>query len=209
MGRVKDNKIISLGPDHKILIDGPAIQDNDTYGWKDNLASLSNGRNTGGTAPTWAQFTDGIYAWRFPPSATKELWLNFHINHDWAKGTDFYPHIHWAMAGSGTGVVRWGIEYTVANRDTGVFQASTTIILEPEITEDSTLRHIVTEVDDNNTIPGADVDVDAVIMMRVYREGDHANDTNAGNAFGLFLDLHYQADKFATVGKAADFNLPD
>ena len=173
--------------------------------WKDNLSSLSNGRQTGATAPDWETLTNGISAWSFPPNTMNELWLSFHINHDWAPDTDQFPHIHFCVKDDQVeGVVRWGIEYTIAKRDTGVFPASTTVYLEPTIPANDALTHRVVEVSALDAIPAAELEVDAVVLVRVFRDGAHANDTYAGDAFGLFADLHYQSDRDGTINRDSD-----
>jgi len=208
MGRVKDNKIVSLGPDHKILIDGPEILDNVEYGWKDMTSSLAAGKAVGANAPTWGTFRDGLSAYAFSDTTMNEMWIIFHPNHDIIEGEDFFMHIHWAPNTTDTGVVRWGFEYTIAKGyGQEAFPASTTVYVEETISADSQYKHIITEQADGDGIPMPEVD--SLIQVRVFRDGAHANDTFGADVFGLTADLHYRSGKFATVGKRPDFNLPD
>jgi len=208
MGRVKDNKIISLGPDHKILIDGPAIQDNDVFGWKDMTANMSSGRGTGASAPSWAAFRGNIEALEFSAGTMNEVFITFHPNHDIIEGENFYPHIHWSPNGTGTGTVRWGIEYSIAKGfDQEAFPEPTTIYVEHEITTNSQYRHLISEVTDAQAIPMPEVD--SLVLLRIFRDAAHANDDFASTVFGLTADLHYRSGKFNTVGKRPDFNVPD
>lgn len=177
-----------------------------TPGWDDMIGSLAAGNTTNTNDPTWAAFRNGIYAWRFSATALNEVWISFHINHEYAPGTVIYPHIHWSTAGTNTGVVRWGIEYTVAKcYDQEAFPASSTIYLE-QAASAVPYQHQIVEVDLANTIPTTHLETDAVILMRVFRDGAHANDTCTDPAFGLFCDLHFQKRAFSTPNKNYPFS---
>jgi hypothetical protein len=65
--------------------------------------------------------------------------------------------------------------------------------------------HYVAEVSDSDAIAGTNIDVDTVILFRIFRDGDNAADTFPDQVFGFTADLHYQCDKYATPNKAAPF----
>ena len=207
MGRISSNLVHNLGPEHifKIRKQGEGVFD--AYGWADNLSSLSRGRGGGATVPDWETMVGGISGWSFPPTVMNDLEVSWHINHDWAVGTDQYPHIHFcAKDDQVEGVCRWGIEYTLAKREQGVFGDTVTVYLEATIPANNALEHTVIEVSDADAISGDLLEVDALVLARVFRDGAHANDTYAGDVFGLFLDLHYQRNKYATLNKAFPYN---
>lgn len=175
-------------------------------GWDDMIGSLAAGNTTNTNDPTWAAFVGGVYAWRFSATALNEIWISFHINHEYAPGTVIYPHIHWASSGTNTGTVRWGIEYTVAqgyDRDT--FPAPTTIYLEQAATG-TAHRHMIVEASLAQAIPTTHLETDAIILMRVFRDGAHANDTCTDPVFGLYCDLHFQKQAFSTPNKNYPFS---
>lgn len=171
-------------------------------GWRDNIQPFTNGRAAGGALPTWGTFLGGISVWKFPSNSIKELWLNFHIDHDYKPNSLIFPHIHWAPTTTGAGTVRWGIEYTAAKgHGQQTFPVTQTIYLE-QAASGIANRHQITE-----TSVGIDfgIEVDAVIMVRVFRDATHVNDTYAGDAVGLFCDLHYESDRLNTPQKSPNF----
>lgn len=167
-------------------------------GWNDVLTDLSSGRGIGANAPAWSTLRDGIKAYAFDATAMNEVWVNMHIMHDYAWGTKVWPHIHWTTSGTGTGVVRWGVEYTYA-RGYGVeaFPATTTIYLEQAATGIPYTQMIAEPAEaDGILLPGCEPD--GVLMCRVFRDAGHANDTLTDDAFGIFADLHFQSDGYLT-----------
>ncbi len=179
-------------------------------GWRDILGSFSNAKTTGPNQPTWTMVVNdgagssGVYAFAFAPTVLNELWTSFHLNHDYAIGTPFFPHVHWLPDSTNTGVVRWGIEFSAAKgHDQEVFPTTTIIFIEqsaPGIIN----RHMLAEVADPGiTVPGAEPDM--LILVRFFRDAAHANDTYTGNAIGLNLDAHFKVDRDSTLNKEPDF----
>ena len=179
-------------------------------GWRDILGSFTNAKTTGPNQPTWTMVVNdgasssGVYAFAFAPSVLNELWTSFHINHDYAIGTPFYPHVHWLPDNTNTGTVRWAVEFSAARgHDQEIFPTTTTIFIEqaaPGIIN----RHMLAEMSDPGvTVPGAEPDM--LILARIYRDAAHANDTFTGNAIGLNLDAHFKVDRDSTISKAPDF----
>lgn len=176
------------------------------YGWSDYLSSLSSGRTAGANVPTWSNFRDGINAYAFSATGSDEIWINFHINHDFKLGTAIYPHVHWSINTTNTGTVRWGIEYTVAKgHQQSNFGATNTIYVEQTVAAPNQYGHYIAEVSDVDAISSAELEVDSVVLMRIFRDGSHANDTFPNPAFGLFVDLHVQVDRTSTLNKAPNF----
>jgi len=193
------NIILPGNADQGLKVGDPA-----GWGWRDMTADLTRVGGGGNNPPTWANFRDGIDAWRFGAGVLDMVWVTFHPNHDVVEGAPCYPHIHWAPNTTSTGVVRWGVEYIIAKgHDQEAFPASTTIYFEPEITVNKQYQHIITECSDAQAFPMPEVD--SLIMMRVFRDGAHANDTFPDGVFGLTADLHYQSTNMATVNKAPNF----
>jgi hypothetical protein len=167
-------------------------------GWNDILSDLSAGRGIGANAPTWTTLRDGIKAYAFDAGSMNEVWVNLHIMHDYLWGSKVWPHIHWTTAGTDTGVVRWGIEYTYA-RAYGVetFPATTTIYLEQAATGTPYTQMLAEPIEaDGILLPNCEPD--GVLMCRVFRDATHANDTCIDAAFGIFADLHFQSDGYLT-----------
>lgn len=176
-------------------------------GWADIVAELYT--RSGVNSPNTTQFIGNIYLYEFDPTVMMEAFANFHIPHAYKPGTMIYPHMHFSVQTNNSGVVRWGFEYTFARRhdSTGltVFPAPTTLYKEFTIPSNSANTHFVAEVADLAGIPGTDIEVDGIVMMRVFRDPTHPNDTFPDSVFGITADLHHEVDRHATPQRAPDF----
>lgn len=176
-------------------------------GWADIVAELYT--RGGPASPVPTVFRNGIYLYEFTPTDTLEVFSNFHMPHSWKVGSMVYPHIHFSVTSNNSGVVRWGFEYTMANRheDTGniVFGATSTITVDFTIDANSAYEHFVCEAPDLNGIVATNLNVDGMILMRIYREGAHVNDTFPDSVWGITADLHIEVDKASTPYRAPDF----
>jgi hypothetical protein len=179
-------------------------------GWRDNLASFSQGRIAGANVPTWSQVVGGIYAYDFSPTAMNEIWLNFHVDHDYCPGSVMYPHVHFLPSDNNAGVVRWGIEYMVAKgHGQQAFPGSTTTVyLDVPVAANSLRNHIISETSLVDAIPATNLEPDAVILCRYFRDAAHGNDTYGAKVWGIYGDLHYLSDRLSTASKAPDFYNP-
>ena len=175
-----------------------------TIGWDDITADLSAGKAVGANAPTWSVFRNGIEAYEFHQTTMNEIWITFHVKHDYAEGTLVYPHIHWSPNTTSTGVVRWGMEYTVAKgHDQEAFPATTTVYVEPDITSNKQYQHLVSEVSDADAFDA--FEADTLVLMRIFRDAGHANDTFPDPVHAFTADIHFQANKDYTPNKAPPF----
>lgn len=167
-------------------------------GWADLLASIAAGKAVGANAPTWATILGGLAAYSFSATIMNEVWVSFHIPHDYQVGTMFYPHVHWTTGGVNTGVVRWGIEYSFARGySTDAFPASATIYLEKAATG-TAYKHMISEAAEGAGVSIATLETDGILLCRLFRDAANAADTCTDAAFGLFVDLHYQSDGMLT-----------
>lgn len=171
-------------------------------GWRDMTSELLT--RGGGSAPSLAQYRDGIYLYSFPSNLQKDVFANFHIDHDFKRGSKLYPHIHWSTNTTSTGTVRWGFEYTFAlGHGVGSYGTTNTVYVTQNIETNSQYKHFLAEVSDNDAIDGTLIEPDGIILMRVFR--DIANDDFPDNVFGFTLDLHYQVDRYSTKNKVPNF----
>jgi hypothetical protein len=173
-------------------------------GWRDNIVSLDV-QVGNPDAPALNLFRDGLHAYNFFAGQLSEAFASFHIDHDYALGTALYPHVHWSLNTPTSGVIRWGVEYTIAKgHGQGTFGPTTTVYVE-QTSDGTAYKHYVAEVSDANAIPGTGIEPDTLILCRFFRDGTHANDTLAADAFVFCVDLHYQADKATTPYKRPNF----
>jgi hypothetical protein len=176
-------------------------------GWADIVSELII-RDTP-LAPIGILYKGGIYLWEFPTQDLREAFANFHVPHTWKPGSMIYPHVHFTTASNLAGVVRWGFEYTWARRhdSTGqiAFPAVQTIYVDFAIPANSADTHFVCEAPEGLGIAGTGLEVDSMILMRVYGDGLHANDTFAASVLCITADLHHEVDRYATPRRAPDF----
>ena len=178
-------------------------------GWNDLKSPLVSAKLTGNNQPTWTQVIDngsgstGVFAHGFSATVLNELWISMHMPHDYQPGTNIFPHVHWLPSTTDTGTVRWGLEFSCAKgHDQEAYPTTTTIFLE-QVAAGTALFHQLIEVPD----PGLNIGIepDAIILVRLFRDAAHANDTFTGVALGLELDAHYQSDRHNTLNKEPDF----
>jgi hypothetical protein len=173
-------------------------------GWGDITADLGSGKVAGANQPTWSTFRDGIQAYEFSATQMKELWITFHVDHDYKDGSSVYPHVHWSPNTTSTGTVRWGFEYTVAKgHDQAAFPASVTVYVETTISSNKQYQHIISEVVDNDAFDA--FEPDTLILMRIFRDAAHANDTFPDTVHAFTADIHFLGDGQFTPNKTAPF----
>ena len=175
-------------------------------GWNDIVADI-NIKGSGTNSPSWTLFRNGLYAYSFSANTMQECWLSFHFRHDYALNTAIFPHIHFAVNTTSTGVVRFGIEYSIAKGyDQGVpstFGATQTVYIEYNISSNSQYKHLIAEV--ITGITDANLEVDSVMLCRVFRDAANAADTHPSPVFILNCDVHYQVDRTSTKNRNPDF----
>lgn len=179
-------------------------------GWADIVAELYT--RAGVNSPNTTNFRNGIWLYEFDPTVTMEAFANFHIPHSYKVGTMLYPHMHFSVQSNNSGVVRWGFEWTYARRHdssgTITFGATQTLYKDFTIAANSAYTHFVAEVDNLAGIPSTDVEVDGMILMRIFRDPTHPNDTFPDSVFGITADIHHETDRHATPQRAPDFYAP-
>jgi hypothetical protein len=179
------------------------------YGWRDLVGPIEV-RGVGANDPSWSAITGlgGMFAYSFSATVMKEVWITYHIDHDYAAGTSIYLHTHWinAAATPNTGNVRWGFEYTVAKgHQQQAFNAPTTVYKTQACNATRYMHHIA-EIDVADAVPSTRLEPDSLLMVRIFRDAADAADTCTDAVFLLTADCHYQASRFSTRNKAPDFN---
>jgi len=196
----------------ELIIDASAkiaVETSGSYGWNDMISNFVVKDTVGANNPSWSTLFNGMQGYTFSASQMNQVWCDFHVIHDIALNTVLYPHVHWTPTTTGTGVVRWGIEYSVAKghqQATGsVFPATTTVYVEQTIGSASQWKHFVAEVSLADAIPATNVEPDTVIKVRIFRDAGHANDTYAGTVHAWQADIHYQVATLSTKNRAPNF----
>lgn len=189
--------------------DTPILIDDNDYVWKDNVSTFIIRAFTGGNNPTFGTIIGNIQGLLFSPSTMNQVWCDYHIDHDIALNTAVYPHVHWCPLSNASGVVRWGIDYTIAKgHGQQAFSQQETIYINHYVPPGSNLVHMVSESSDLQAILSDRIEPDAVVKMRVFRDANHVNDTYPGRVHGWMADLHYRVARIGTRNKAPNFFLP-
>lgn len=179
-------------------------------GWDDLVAEITP--RGGNASPALSVYKGGIYLYEFTSTDTLEIFANFHLNHRYKWDTMLYPHVHFVTTSNNTGDIRWGFEYTWARRadDTGTttFGATNTIYITQTVASNSADKHLVWEFAEGNGIPGTGIRTDAMLLLRIFREGASVLDTFPDSVWGITVDLHYEVDKGATPYRSPPFLTP-
>jgi hypothetical protein len=179
-----------------------------TYGWADLLGGITT-RNTGPTAPSFNVFRGGLRQYQF--TVNDEEFVDFHIPHDYAPGTDLFIHAHWAHAASNvtSGGVTWGFEVSYAKgHNQAAFSAPITTTVQQDAST-TQYQHMIAEIQLTASSPNANqfssslLEADGVLMVRSYLSGNTINGTP--EPFLLFVDIHYQTKTVGTKNKAPNF----
>jgi hypothetical protein len=187
--------IVSVTPSTRGLITNKII-------WKNNNATQLLNSEAWPIIPPMRTLINGIMVPAFSPDAEESINISFKIGHDIAKDNSMYPHIAWSPLSANIGTVRWGVEYSLAVRETGAFVAST-LIYTQQITTGIIGTHQYTEFPDLNKIPSAPPNT--IIMGRVFRDSNHEEDTFTGSAGLHSVTLHYPSTFQGTPNKDPDY----
>lgn len=157
-------------------------------GWKVLTIPFINAKLAGVKNPGFDTFKGGTAAFAFSPSTEEELHAHIKIPSDFIPGTIIWPTINWVPKTTNTGVVRWGLEFTIAGaRDEEVYPDPITVYLEQEGCGVAYAHQEVRYPYPGLLVPG--IDLDSLALIRIYRDATHVNDTFTGDAFGM--DIHW------------------
>ena len=152
-------------------------------------------------APTRSVLIGNIKVKTFPVSQLAEFHMSFAIPSDVSREANLIPFVHWATSTADAGNVRWGLEYSVAQRDQE-FGASVDVgVIAPASGVIKDLNHA--EVFEADQI--APQLPESVIAMRIYRDSSHAQDTYPGDAYLLGIGMNYLSDRAGTPRRDPDF----
>lgn len=173
------------------------------YGWNDNVQWFSAARGRGTSEPAWSDMGNGHYAYNF--TTGDELFVHFHVLHDYKRGTNAYPHIHFVVDQAMTAgqQVTWRFGYVIAKgHQQGESLTAAETVFDMTYTATGAEiagEHIILECSDLQAFDL--IEPDAVAAARVELISENAT----GKIFGLMCDLHYQTDRHSTLNKAPDF----
>lgn len=199
---VNTNGLSNMTSDFKLQVNGYLGH---KVGWRDLVAPFTM-TSPGGASPTLTTLSNGVRLYRFAPG--ESMHASYHVDHDYAEGTNAYHHIHWfpetAMP-AGTNVV-WRIYYVTAkghNQGESMLATRNSFDITYTAPAGGTTagNHIVSEASDAQSYPLKEPDT--VILAEVVL----LSKTFAGNVCGIQADLHYLSDREVTISKKPNFNV--
>lgn len=183
-----------------------------TYPWADLLGPIT-ARGVGATDPAWNVYIGGIRQYQF--TVNDEVWLDFHLPHDYLPGSDIYIHAHWSHASALVtgGSTTWGFETISAKgHQQQAFQASITATV-AQAANTTRYMHMIAEIQLSATSPtvnqiaNSTLEPDSVIKVRCFLSAN-AITVSSGltpEPFLHFCDIHYQSTGIGTKQKAPNF----
>ena len=161
---------------------------------------MISGKTGTSNVPTWQSFVGNLTAYGF--AVDDYLESTAELLHSYKEGTALEIHIHWATNGLDVDAraVKWEVEYTIANENTGVFTTNTLLTGQTTIAANTADRtHLDTSM--SATIAGTGRKIGDVILFRVRRIAATGGlSAPSANPFGLNLGIHYEKD---TLGSRA------
>jgi len=174
-------------------------------GWKDMISSMLGAGMPAQNAPTLTNFAPGGWTVRreYAFAVADYCYIQpFHVNHDIKPGGRAYIHMHWTTNGTSTASVKWEFSYSRAlGHQQAAFSAPTSVSVE-QAASGTAYQHMVAEIADNDALTL--VEPDELIIITARRVTNGGTD-NSDTVFGLTVDLHYEAEYYATKNKAPNF----
>lgn len=171
-------------------------------GWRDMLGQIVPRANVA-TSPTWTQMgASPFWAYRF--QLNDEVWMTFHLQHDYKPASDIFIHVHWTSDGTNTATTKWQFDWCYAKGyDQGNFDInagnSTTV---EQAGVGTAWRHMIAEI--STPISSSGFEVDGLLLVHIKRI-TNGGTNNTDNIFVQTIDCHYETESFATVSKNYPF----
>ncbi len=192
VGNDTDN--IELEADGTLVMNGTATV------WDDIRVSALSTKLGPIKQPTFSQFADdgagstGVYTYMFADNAEEQVFFSVLIPHGYKLGSNLHLHVHWSPQTTDTGQVDWFLEYTISNLD-GTFGDTAIVIMSATgdgiINKQQLAEHIT-------SIDGSGLQLAAMLICRLYRDGGAGNDDFTGDAALLEFDIHFEQDTIAS-----------
>ena len=185
-----------------------------SFPWQDLFGNITAKATTGaGTNPNWVTYRGGISGFQF--AVNDEVWVEYHIPHDYLPGSNIFIHCHWSYiaASMTSGGVTWTFDATAAKgHQQQAFPAPVTLsVAQTAITSASggQYMHHIAEVQltatspTANQLPNSSIEPDSLILVHCYLSANTLQGTPP--PFLHFCDLHYQSTGVGTKEKAPNF----
>jgi len=177
-----------------------------TFPYHDLLGKI-HAKGTGANNPTWAVYRTPIWQYQF--SVNDEVWVEFHMPHDYVPGTEIYIHVHWSHKETTvtSGGVTWGFNSAYARGyDTEAFSDPTTPVTIYQAASTTQYQHMIAEIQlssGGGLIGTSPLEIDGLLLVRTYLSANTMNGTP--EPFLHFVDIHYQSTNIGTKYKNTPF----
>lgn len=178
-------------------------------GYEDYLiSSTSVGTNASLNPPSIAQV--GSSAFYLPQYQKDDQgWFTLHLLHDFKADSIPTFHVHWTHdQATPTGNLVWKIDYTVARAyNAAAFDVASPTTLSTTVdasTVPQYYHHVAGELpepSDFKLSANDDLQVDALILGRIYRGNAGDGDTFNDDPFLLQIDMHYEKGQLGTTNR--------
>jgi hypothetical protein len=180
---------------------------NPRYGWHDLLGEIKTDRDNSANMPTFSVFAGGIKQYKF--DVGDEAFINFHMPHDYAPGTDLFIHGHWSHLGdSPAGDITFGFEVSYAKGYSRESFDTSTVTLSGQASMTFAARtHQISEFQLSNEggtgglLDTNRIEPDGVLLVRCFLSAN----TSGVDPFLHYVDLHYQTTGVPTKNRSYNF----
>ena len=183
--------------------------DSPDWGWHDLVGNLHFDERTPATLPAYTAYNGSIKARQW--DVGDEGFIELHIPHDYAIGTDLYVHLHWSHNSLAvtSGAPTFSIDGTYAKgHNQAAFGAPISLSIS-EAASTTRYQHMVTEAQLSNAggtsglLDTAALEPDGMFLLRVELTSSTIN--GGVLPFVHFCDIHYQSTDVPTKQRAPNF----
>lgn len=196
--------VISPEPGTGIMLD----VDDPKFGWHDLLGNVTGNPNAA-SYPNFLEAYPGIFAFKFFEDA--QVFLEFHIPHDYLPGSDLYIHTHWFTTNpevtSGDVTWQYVARYAKGYARGSFNDSSAVTYVSDEVT--GVHNHHISETKLSSTDPDDElldtnlIEPDGVVLLRVKLDVNNIADESG--VFMVYTDIHYQTTGVPTKNRNYNF----
>lgn len=168
--------------------------------------------------PTYQVYTGSIQQLRFSNTITQEIFLEYHIPHNYLPNSDMFIHVHWSqividsggLAGI-PGTAKWSFDVSYSKGHQQEAFRSPISLFVTQQGSSTQFMHNIGEIQLSAASPTAsqldsnDIEVDGVILIRMWRDPTDLANTLNQFPYVHFVDIHYQSTGIGTRNKAPNF----
>jgi len=167
----------------------------------EDLQLLTVATGSGATPAVQAVYRGELELYEFKPAGTDQLGGAIELTHSYKEGSALEIHVHWATNSTNAtgGVVRWALEYSLANPAPGSAETYVAFANADE-TVAAGNRQYLTNTFTIALPTNVGGTVSSLFCFNIKRIGSAAEDTYPVSAFVKSFAIHYQIDTIGSNG---------